>query len=140
MTESLDRSRGGRRTVRRVASMALAASMLAIVPGAAAQASAAQPGETVGQAGAAALSGWLGTCYAQFPNSWTAGGWCDGNGPDWTYRGVVHCSNGGSYFGVMRWAGDRRKSFGLCQNSTGVWGGLYYFYRGTYSGSVIRAM
>ena len=89
---------------------------------------------------AVALAGWLGRCYPQFPNSWTAGGWCDGNGPDWTYRGVVHCSNGGSYFGVMRWAGDRRKSFGLCQNSTGVWGGLYYFYKGSYRGSVIYAM
>ena len=67
-------------------------------------------------------------------------GWCDGNGPDWTYRGVVHCTNGASYFGVMRWAGDRRKSFGLCQNSTGVWGGLYYYHTGYYYGSVIYAM
>jgi hypothetical protein len=87
-----------------------------------------------------ALSGWLGRCYPQFPNSWTAGGWCDGNGPDWTYRGVVHCTNGASYFGVMRWAGDRRKSFGLCQYSSGVWGGLYYYYKGYYRGSVIYAM
>jgi hypothetical protein len=89
---------------------------------------------------AVVLSGWLGRCYPQFPNSWTAGGWCDGNGPDWTYRGVVHCTNGASYFGVMRWAGDRRKSFGLCQYSSGVWGGLYYFYKGYYRGSVIYAM
>jgi hypothetical protein len=121
--------------MRKVAALALAASLLGIAPGTAAQAS-----ETVNRTGAVALSGWLGTCYPQYPNSWTAGGWCDGNGPDWTYQGVVHCSNGGSYYGVVRWAGDRRKSFGLCQYSTGIWGGLYYYYRGTYYGSVIYAM
>lgn len=149
-TNSLHRPACRRRTPRGVVSVALAASLLIIGPAATAQASSAPLRNTVTvttgkaatapQVGTAALSGWLGTCYPQFPNGWTAGGWCDGNGPDWTYRGVVHCSNGGSYLGAQRWAGDRRKSFGLCQNSTGIWGGLYYYYKGYYYGSVIYAM
>jgi hypothetical protein len=86
-----------------------------------------------------AASGWLGTCYPQrnVHYGW-GGGWCDGNGPDWTYRGVVHCVNGGTYFGEMRWAGDRRKSIGYCAgNVNSVWGGLYYYHNGLYVGSSI---
>jgi hypothetical protein len=83
-------------------------------------------------------SGLARTCHPEFANGWTGGGWCDGNGPDWTYRGVIRRTNGGTYFGTIRWAGDRGKSFALCQFSTAVWGGLYYFNNGLYVGSAIR--
>jgi hypothetical protein len=51
---------------------------------------------------------------------------------------VIRCTNGGTYFGTIRWAGDRRKSFAVCQFSTAVWGGPYYFNNGLYVASAIR--
>src|SRR5262245_25340158 len=51
------------------------------------------------------MSGWLGPCYvSRYPTS--AGGWCNGNGPDWAYMAEVRCSNGSWYYnGPYRWAG-----------------------------------
>jgi len=54
----------------------------------------------------AQAAGWIGTCY---PHRGTggAGGWCDGNGPDWQYRAVVYCERGGPFYSTgFRWAGD----------------------------------
>ena len=56
---------------------------------------------------------WLGQCYNQGGLNW-GGGWCDGNGPNWVYQGYADCSNGKRYYGVVRWAGDRRGSYGNC--------------------------
>ena len=83
----------------------------------------------------AAAAGWIGDCY---PNRYiiTAGGWCDGNGPDWTYQAVVTCTNGGQYWGDRRWAGDRRGSTAGCPSGTTTSGGLYYYYRGIQKGFV----
>jgi hypothetical protein len=67
-------------------------------------------------------AGWLGTCYGTYVSSRVAGGWCDGNGPDWVYQGFAECSNGGYYYGVVRWAGDRRESYGTCPSGTVVVG------------------
>jgi hypothetical protein len=88
---------------------------------------------TAGQAAPSSvhlLSGWLGTCYPEV-HSTSGGGWCDGNGPDWHYYGWVDCSNGWEYYGVDRWAGDRRKSFGYCPSGTyAVAGGVDAYYAG----------
>jgi hypothetical protein len=64
-----------------------------------------------------AISSWLGLCYPVRGNT-HAGGWCDGNGPNWTYRGIVRCSNNQRYLGVERWAGDRRGSHLECPANT----------------------
>jgi hypothetical protein len=82
-------------------------------------------------------AGWLGQCYPEYGGSSAyAGGWCDGNGPDWTYRGVAHCTNGSERLGIARWAGDRRKSWAMCPGYP-LWGGLYYYYKGANVGSAI---
>jgi hypothetical protein len=75
-------------------------------------------GVSIGASPAAA--GWIGKCYPWYVSSSTAGGWCDGNGPN-TYRGWASCSNYHIYYGVIRWAGDRRGSFGVCPSGTHVW-------------------
>jgi hypothetical protein len=64
-------------------------------------------------------SGWLGQCYPALGSNW-GGGWCDGNGPDWHYYGWVDCTNGHEYYGVDRWAGDRRGSYAYCPAGTGA--------------------
>ncbi|GLZ57460.1 hypothetical protein [Micromonospora sp. NBRC 107095] len=76
-------------------------------------------GATESRAGTMA-AGWLGTCrpYPNPNNSRSGGGWCDGNGPDARYRGWVDCSNGYSYSGPERWAGDQRRSYGTCPSGT----------------------
>jgi len=74
-------------------------------------------------------AGWLGNCYPAVGSNW-GGGWCDGNGPDWVYQGHVYCSNGGTYYGVVHWAGDRRGSYGYCPSgSYAVGGGLTVWYQ-----------
>lgn len=73
-------------------------------------------------------AGWLGPCYPAYGYNW-GGGWCDGNGPNWNYRGYVDCSNGWRYFGILRWAGDRRGSYAYCPSGTyATGGGLYVYY------------
>lgn len=83
-----------------------------------------------GAEGAALLAGCLGTCY---PDPWTStrgGGWCDGNGPDARYNGLVRCT--GESFertGPQRWAGDRNKSYAYCPSGrTNVYGGVDGYY------------
>ena len=66
-------------------------------------------------ANAAAQQSWLGSCYTWHDNR-TAGGWCDGNGPDYTYATTAACTNGGIAFGPSRWAGDRRESYAYCSS------------------------
>ena len=82
------------------------------------------------------ITGWIGACYVNRGTNW-AGGWCDGNGPDWTYRGVVYCSNGGAYLGINHWAGDRRGSYAECPSGYATSGGVRYYYNGVYQGSVL---
>ncbi len=93
---------------------------------------------TGGQAaGAIPLTGWLGSCFPNRGRDW-GGGWCDGNGPDWTYRGWVRCSGDTTlYLGSARWAGDRTGSYAYCPTGRTatvgglkVYGGgaLYYTY------------
>ena len=80
-------------------------------------------------------AGWIGTCYYSRSSS-NAGGWCDGNGPDWRYQGVVYCSNGYYYLGVVHWAGDRRGSYAYCPSGThSTAGGLDIYYDSTYQWS-----
>ncbi|WP_446038097.1 hypothetical protein [Streptomyces sp. SID1121] len=75
-----------------------------------------------------ALAGWLGTCYPE-RSATRAGGWCDGNGPNWNYSGWVRCSNGNEYYGPWKWAGDRTKSYAYCPSGTSsVSGGLDVAY------------
>ena len=83
-------------------------------------------------AGPAQAAGWLGTCHPYRTNL-TAGGWCDGNGPDWTYQGVCY-SNSVYRYGPMKWAGDRNGSRAECSGPS-QYGGLYYYYKGRYMGS-----
>jgi hypothetical protein len=81
-----------------------------------------------GPVGMSPQAGWLGTCYPAVGSNW-GGGWCDGNGPNWNYQGWVDCTNGGEYFGVIHWAGDRRGSYAYCPS--GTWataGGVDAFY------------
>ena len=104
---------------RRIAAMCLAtvaAATLAVMGGAPA---------------AHADQGWIGACHPQ-----QYGGWCDGNGPDWQYRGFVNCaaqsSGSKEYFGLYRWAGDRTGSTAKCTLGTSYrFGGVKTYYRGT---------
>lgn len=84
-------------------------------------------------AGSRAFAGWIGSCYV-WRAAHSAGGWCDGNGPDWTYRAFVNCT-GGSRSGVSHWAGDRRGSVAECPSGTSNSGGVRYYYQGSYRGS-----
>ncbi|MFF3907870.1 hypothetical protein ACFYZJ_18185 [Streptomyces sp. NPDC001848] len=74
---------------------------------------------------------WLGKCYPYHKagTKW-AGGWCDGNGPNWQYWGYVNCSGNTRYFGPHRWAGDKRGSYAACP------AGRSYKSGGVYSGWV----
>jgi hypothetical protein len=85
-------------------------------------------------------SSWLGTCYPWNDNE-TAGGWCNGNGPNWTYEGRAVCNVAGfqyDEFGPSRWAGDRRGSYGYCSTDGGVLvsGYLSLFYNGVFQFSL----
>jgi hypothetical protein len=83
-------------------------------------------------AGVTPHAGWIGTCYVARGTNW-AGGWCDGNGPDWTYRGAVQCTNGIWYLGTSRWAGDRRGSYAECPSGkTATTGGVWVYYNGVW--------
>jgi hypothetical protein len=64
---------------------------------------------------AEAATSWLGACYTWHDNR-TAGGWCDGNGPYYTYSTTASCTNGGLAYGPNRWAGDRRESYAYCSS------------------------
>lgn len=80
-------------------------------------------------------AGWLGTCHvwSSYSMPGHAGGWCDGNGPDWTYRGLVRCNNGYAYVGISRWAGDRRGSAATCPSGiTASRGGVRVYYKGAW--------
>ncbi|GGN99714.1 hypothetical protein GCM10010112_93740 [Actinoplanes lobatus] len=86
-----------------------------------------------------ALAGWLGSCYVSRYSTY-AGGWCDGNGPDWTYQGTVRCGNNPGYInnGPTRWAGDRRGSYSSCPSGTSAArGGVDVFYQGSYQTSFL---
>jgi hypothetical protein len=64
-------------------------------------------------ASAAPPDGWAGPCYFTDVGYNYAGGWCDGNGPDWWYHAHVQCDTG-SADGPEKWAGDRSKSIAYC--------------------------
>ena len=62
-----------------------------------------------------------------------ASGWCNGTGPDYTYRAVVGCTNGTVYVSPARWMGDRRGQTAYCPyNVRAEWGGMYVYYKGVY--------
>jgi hypothetical protein len=90
---------------------------------------AGQPAPT-NTATASTLASWLGPCYpVRYTRS--AGGWCDGNGPNWRYQGYVGCTDGREYWGPVRWAGDRRGSYGYCPTGAYAnYGGVQAFYVG----------
>jgi hypothetical protein len=98
-----------------IASLALS---LALAPG---SASAAPASETTVQ------GGWLGQCWGNWGGNW-GGGWCDGNGPDYSYQGFVNCTNGGTYVGPERWAGDTRMSYGTCPSGSSATYGSIWVY------------
>ena len=102
--------------------------ILAVLAATAAAAAMVAPGPAVARAG------WLGPCYVDASTT-SGGGWCDGNGPDWTYRGRVQCTDGGDYYGVTRWAGDRRGSTAYCGGGEVIVGGVAYYHLGRYQGS-----
>jgi hypothetical protein len=83
------------------------------------------------------MSSWIGTCYT-WTDGVSFGGWCDGNGPNWTYRTTGGCYNGHSYrtSGVSRWAGDRRGSYGYCNTNGGYYvegsGGINVYDNGVF--------
>ena len=118
----------------------LALSLAAPASAAPASATSAQAGEvTRYSAGQSApvttdtvttLASWIGTCYAaRYTRS--AGGWCDGNGPNWRYQGYVGCTDGREYWGPVRWAGDRRGSYGYCPTGSYMnYGGVQVLYYG----------
>lgn len=90
----------------------------------------------------AQAAGSIKSCYvwSSYSMPGHAGGWCDGTGPDWTYRGLVHCNNGTSYLGISRWAGDRRGSAATCSSGvTARSGGVRVYYRGAWQFDVTVA-
>jgi hypothetical protein len=94
---------------------------------------------TASTASAAPASGsppisWLGSCYP-WHDSQTGGGWCDGQGPNWTYRAWVQCKGNGITWvtmGPSHWAGDRRGSYGYCSTEGGNFlaGFIMVYYNG----------
>ena len=76
----------------------------------------------VAPASTAHAAGWVGACHLQYgyedgasgPYLVGVAGWCDGEGPNWHYYAYVHCANYNSYYGIYRWAGDRRQSVTRC--------------------------
>jgi len=89
----------------------------------------------------AQAAGSISTCYTWISPSAPghAGGWCDGTGPDWTYRGIVRCSNGTHFLGISRWAGDRRGSSGTCASTrSAVSGGVRVYYKGVWQFDRLR--
>jgi len=81
--------------------------------------------------GVGTLSGFITQCYGSRYSTF-AGGWCDGNGPDYTYKGVVWCSDGGKYYGQSRWAGDRTGSYVSCPSGySATRGGVYGYHFNT---------
>lgn len=117
-------------TLGAMAAAGIAAAAVAAAP--AASASSVRTGTVVHLASAAVVrpdAGWLGNCYPAVGSNW-AGGWCDGNGPDWVYQGYVDCTNGYEYYGVVHWAGDRRGSYAYCPSgSYATNGGLDVWYQ-----------
>ena len=113
-----------------VTAVGIAAAAFAAAP--AASAATTHQGTAIARKSAGAVrpdAGWIGTCYGAYGSNW-GGGWCDGNGPDWNYQGFVDCSDGGEYYGVVHWAGDRRGSYAYCPGGTyAVDGGVYYWYQ-----------
>jgi hypothetical protein len=94
----------------------------------------ATAGLAAGPASASTVSpntSFIGTCYT-FRGVNSAGGWCDGNGPNWVYQSRVFCATGVDYTGVTRWAGDRRGSTATCPSSNAVKGGLDVYYNGIF--------
>lgn len=91
-----------------------------------------RPGTVVSHSRSATVQpdgSWLGTCYSSYGATW-GGGWCDGNGPNWQYQGYVYCKDGGTYYSVVRWAGDRRGSYASCPIGVGAYyGGVTPFYQ-----------
>lgn len=85
--------------------------------------------------GSAAQAVTAADCVGNHGTNW-GGGWCDGNGPDWTYRATVTCSNGGTYNGTAsHWAGDRRPLYVNCPSgATATLGGVTFYYKGGYRG------
>jgi hypothetical protein len=88
------------------------------------------------------MTSWIGACHPWNDNR-TVGGWCDGNGPNWTYNASGVCTNGktewGAY-GVTRWAGDRRGSYAYCSTRGGYYisgsGVLNVYYNGVFQWAV----
>lgn len=87
------------------------------------------------------MTSWLGACHPWNDNE-TAGGWCDGNGPNWTYQAVALCENIVQVTwittGVVRWAGDRRGSYAYCSTRNGflVQGWIYVYYNNVYQEAI----
>ena len=81
------------------------------------------------------LGGFFDTCYP-WNDSETGGGWCNGQGPDWTYQATAFCENSAGQSwgtsGVARWAGDRRGSYAYCSTQHGrfVYGELNVYQNG----------
>lgn len=59
----------------------------------------------------------------------SAGGFCDGQGPHWSYQTHAECKDGTNTSGTRRWAGDRRWSYAYCGRNGGLshaWVNMYY--------------
>ncbi|MFE4798299.1 hypothetical protein ACFRFL_25265 [Streptomyces sp. NPDC056708] len=59
----------------------------------------------------------------------TAGGFCNGKGPHWSYQTHAQCKDGTKVSGARRWAGDRRWSYAYCSGHRGLsqaWVNMYY--------------
>ncbi|WP_055490795.1 hypothetical protein [Streptomyces sp. TP-A0356] len=91
----------------------------------------------------AAASGWY-ACDER-TGTWhdrnTAGGFCDGQGPNWSYQTHAQCKDGTLTSGARRWAGDRRWSYAYCAGHGGLsqaWVSMYY--DGRYSATGMRIL
>lgn len=72
---------------------------------------------------------WIGACDFDVRFDW-AGGWCDGNGPNWNYRAWIRCVFDGYLYGPWHWAGDRNGSYVHCPRGWALYGGLQTHYFG----------
>jgi len=98
--------------------------LFAAAPAASAASSAAMTPATA----AAPMGSWIGACYP-WNDGVTAGGWCNGNGPNWTYYTYAICERGSNSWitsGPLRWAGDRRQSYSYCSRNVGYGSGVIY--------------
>lgn len=96
---------------------------------------------TFALAGPASAAGRSGLCHP-WHDSYTAGGWCEGHGPNYTYQTHASCRAPSSptflysRSGPRRSFGDKRKSYAYCAPGTLQAAWIWKYYKGKHYATV----